>query len=167
MRRVRHGIATAALLGLVTTAIHARQAQPEKPAAAAKPTTLVGCLVQAPSGTDEFLLRTPAIAVPAGTQVAVGEPGAAPGGRATTSAGTPSATTAYRISGLTAAELKSHVGHRVELQGELTNNVPPATKSSTAQDPRTGRATTTVKEDWTIAGSLRATTLKMIAASCQ
>ena len=125
--------------------------------------------MQGPSQTaEEFFVRTPAIAVPAGTQITIGGSGSATSGsRATTSAGTPAATTAYRITGLTAAQLKPHVDHRIELQGHLSQSAPPATTATTKQDPKTGRATTSVKEDWTIAGVLHATAMKMVAATCQ
>ena len=167
MRRVRHQIMTAALLGLATYAVAYGQSQPEPSRTTAQTTTIVGCLVRGPaSTTDEFFLQTPAIAVPAGTPVAVGGSGAATGG-ASTSAGTPAGTTNYRITGLTATELKPHIGHRLELQGQLTQNTPQATTATTSQDPKTGRATTSVKQDWTIAGVLNATTMKMVAATCQ
>jgi hypothetical protein len=125
--------------------------------------------VQRPSpNPDEFFVRTPAIAVPAGTQVKIGEsPSAGSGARATTSAGTPAGTTLYRVTGLTPAELKPHLNHRLELQGRLTQNLPPPTTATTTQDPKTGRATTAVKDDWTVAGVLQATAMKMVAASCQ
>jgi hypothetical protein len=49
----------------------------------------------------------------------------------------------------------------------LTQNLPPPTTATTTQDPKTGRATTAVKDDWTVAGVLQATSIKMVAASCQ
>lgn len=129
------------------------------------PTTIVGCLVRGalPTG-EEFVVRTPAIAVPAGSQVAVG--GSTASTRATTSAGTPEATTVYRITGLTPDDLRPHLGHRVELKGQLSQNEPPLKKVTTRQDPATGRVTVSVKEEWAVAGSLRATTITMVAASC-
>ena len=168
MRRARHRIMSVALLSLATAAIAYAQAQPEQPRTAEKTTTIVGCLVRGPSpGAEEFFVRTPAIAVPAGTPITVGGSGSATSGRATTSAGAPATTTAYRITGLTAAELKPHLGHRLELQGHLSQNTPPASTATTSQDPKTGRVTTAVKEDWTVAGVLHATALKMVEASCQ
>jgi hypothetical protein len=104
--------------------------------------------------------------VPTGAPVTVGGSSSS-GGRATTSAGVPTETTSYRITGLATAELKSHLGHRVELQGKLSHNTPPATTATTTHDPKTGRTTTAVKEDWRIAGVLHATRLKTVAASCQ
>jgi hypothetical protein len=100
--------------------------------------------------------------------VKIGEsPTSTSGGRAATSAGTPAGTTLYRVDGLTPAELKPHLNHRIELQGRLTQNLPPPTTATTTQDPKTGRATTAVKDDWTVAGVLQATSIKMVAASCQ
>lgn len=166
MTRVRPYITAAALLCFASAATHG-QTQLEQPRKADSSTTIVGCLVQGPSqSVEEFFLRTAAIAVPAGSRITVGGAGSATSGRATTSAGAPDATTAYRVTGLTVAQLKPHVGHRIELQGQLSD-VPPATSATTTQDPKTGRATTAVKEDWTIAGVLNATALKMVAASCQ
>ena len=165
MTRVRPYLTAAALLCFAPATLG--QTQPEQPRKADQTTTIVGCLVQGPSqAVEEFFLRTPVIAVPAGSRISVGGAGSATSGRATTSAGAPDATTAYRITGLTAAQLKPHVGHRIELQGQLSD-APPATSATTIQDPKTGRATTAVKEDWTIAGVLNATALKMVAASCQ
>jgi hypothetical protein len=167
MTRERRLCTVAALLCFATVAAYG-QAQPEPPGKSDRATTIVGCLVQSPSATaEEFFVRTPAIAVPPGSTVAVGGTGSASGGRATTSAGTPDATTAYRITGLTAAQLKPHLGHRVELQGQLSGNTPPATTATTRQDLKTGRATTTVNQDLTIAGVLHATAVKMLSASCQ
>ena len=168
MRHARRQIVSMVVLGLATAAIAYAQAQPEPPRTAEKTTTIVGCLVRSPSpGAEEFFVRTPAISVPAGTPITVGGSGSATTGRATTSAGTPEATTAYRITGLTAAELKPHLGHRIELQGHLSQSTPPTSKATTTQDPKTGRVTTAVKEDWTIAGVLHATAMKMVEATCQ
>jgi hypothetical protein len=167
MKSTTRFMSAAILLGLAAVAALSAQTRPAQSAPAAEATTIVGCLVQGPSkAAEEFFIRTPAIAVPAGSPVAVGGDRPA-SGRAATSAGTPDATTAYRISGLTSAQLKPHVGHRIELQGHLKDNIPPATTTKTTQDPRTGRATTSVKDDWTIAGELHATAIKMVAASCQ
>ena len=168
MRRARRQIVSVVVLGLAMVAIAYAQAQPEPPRTAEKTMTIVGCLVRGPSaGADEFFVRTPAIAVPAGTPITVGGSGSSTSGRATTSAGAPAATTAYRITGLTGEELKPHLGHRIELQGQLSQNTPPTSKTTTTQDPKTGRVTTTVKEDWTIAGVLHATAMKMVDGSCQ
>jgi hypothetical protein len=98
-------------------------------------------------------------------RIAVGGEGAT-SGHATTSAGRPVATTVYRITGLTRDELQSHLGHRVEVKGQLSENVPPKTTATTTQDPATGRVTTAVKEDWTVAGALRATAPTMVAETC-
>jgi hypothetical protein len=167
MTRLRRHITVAALLCFAPAAATHGQTQPAQLLKPDQTTTIVGCLVQGPSqSAEEFFLRTPAIAVPAGSPIAVGGAGSPTSGRATTSAGAPDATTAYRITGLTAAQLKPHVGHRIELQGQLSS-APPAASATTTQDPKTGRATTAVKEDWTIAGVLNATTMKMVATSCQ
>ena len=167
MSGVRRHLTSAMLLGLATVTSVFAQTQPKPAPATAETTTIIGCLVQGPSkSAEQFFVRTPAIAIPAGTPIAVGGGGSA-SGRATTSAGSPEATTAYRITGLTSAQLKPHLGHRVELQGQLSHNKPPATTATTKQDPETGRATTSVTDDWTIAGELHATTIKMVAASCQ
>ena len=158
-------LTAAAWFCLATGAAYA-QAQPDPARRSDSPTTIVGCLVRgAPPAGEEFLVRTPAIAIPAGSQVSVGGDASA-SARATTSAGTPEATTLYRITGLAAGELRPHLGHRVEVQGQLSGNVPPKTKTTTRQDPATGRVTTSIKEEWTVAGELRATTITMVAATC-
>jgi hypothetical protein len=154
-----------AVVWAIATAVAHGQAQPQK--ASDEAIVIVGCLVQAPPpNVDEFHVRTPALAVPAGTQVAVGGSPSS-GDRATTSAGAPAGTTAYRITGLKSADLKPHVGHRVELRGKLSQNTRPPTKVTTTQDQKTGRVTTTVNEDWSIAGVLEATAVKMIATTCE
>jgi hypothetical protein len=142
-----------------------------------KPTTIVGCLVQGlpASGTaqdgieaqtaKEYFIRTPTVKVPTGTTVAVGTPGTT---STATSIGTPVEDSFYRVSGLDADLLRSHVGHRVELQGHLTDNTPgiESTRATTKQD-KDGRATTTVETRIAIAGVLHTMALKMVSASCQ
>ena len=166
MTRAPRQLTAVAWLCFATATAAYSQARPEQPGKL-DATTIVGCLVRGalPTG-EEFLIRTPAIAVPAGSQIAVGGD-ASTSGRATTSAGTPVTTTVYRITGLTRDELQSHLGHRVEVQGQLSENLPPMTKATTTQDPATGRVTTAVKEEWTVAGALRATAIKMVAATCK
>src|SRR5687767_12722127 len=123
MRRPPRQIAAAALLSFATVA--ATFGQTPEPRTSGQTTTIVGCLVQRPSpNADEFFLRTPAVAVPAGTQVKIDESPPPGSGRATASAGTPTGTTLYRVTGLTPTELKPHLNHRLELQGNLTQNVP-------------------------------------------
>jgi hypothetical protein len=143
----------------------------------AKPTTIVGCLVQglpgsaaARSGVEaaaakDYFVRTPTMKIPAGATVAVGTPGTA---STATSAGTPVEDSFYRVSGLADSLLQPHLGHRVELQGKLTNNTPgiESTKATTTQD-KDGRATTTVETRIAIAGVLHATAIKMVSATCQ
>jgi hypothetical protein len=168
MRRARRQLTAIMMMALFAAAAGHAQAPPPQPAQS-DTVTIVGCLVQGPApNVEEFFVRTPAMVVPAGTPIVVGGAGtAASGSRATTSAGEPDRTTVYRVTGLTAAELKPHLGHRIEVRGQLTANAPPATTAKTTQDASTGRATTTVSADWTIAGVVRATAMKMVAATCQ
>jgi hypothetical protein len=144
---------------------------------ASKPTTIVGCLVQGLPGSatakegieaetaQEYFIRTPTVKVPPGTTVAVGTPGTT---STATSIGTPVGDSFYRVSGLDRDLLRTHLGHRVELQGHLTDNTPgiESTRATTRQD-KDGRATTTVETRIAIAGVLHATTLKMVSATCQ
>jgi hypothetical protein len=144
--------------------------------AAAKPTTIVGCLVDrlpadaggraagANSGGDYFV-RTPTVKIPAGTSVAVGKPGTT---STATSIGTPAGFSFYRIAGLTAEQLRPHVGHRVQVQGRLTDNMPGVeSKRATTTQDKDGRATTTVETRIEIAGVLHATSVEMVSAECQ
>jgi hypothetical protein len=64
--------------------------------------------------------------------------------------------------------VRPHLGHRVELEGRLTDNTPgiESTRATTTQD-KDGRASTTVETRIAIAGVLHATTIKMVSASCQ
>jgi hypothetical protein len=149
-----------------------QRAQPES-----KPTTIVGCLVQGLPGSatakegieaetaQEYFIRTPTVKVPPGTTVAVGTPGTT---STATSIGTPAGDSFYRVSGLDEKLLRTHLGHRVELQGHLTDNTPgiESTRATTKQD-KDGRATTTVETRIAIAGVLHATTLKMVSATCR
>jgi hypothetical protein len=135
----------------------------------AKPTTIVGCLVRGlPDGkgadADDFFVRTPSVQVPPGTTVAVGTPGSA---STATSGGKPAGDSFYRITGLGADQLQPHIGHRVEMQGRLTDNLPAkqSPRASTAVDSA-GRATTTVETRIEVAGVLQATAVKMVSATC-
>jgi hypothetical protein len=168
-------IAVGALLSAMTVAAQETPAA-KQAAKAAQTVTIVGCLVQgdptvergdrsgtAPGPSADFFVRTPTVAVPVGSTVAVGKPGTT---STTPSAGTPTTDSFYRITGLDTEQLRPHVGHRVELQGQLTADT--ASKSAKAKTTvdSAGRATTTVETRPVIAGSLRATTIKMVSASC-
>jgi hypothetical protein len=170
-------LTSGAFLSLAMVATAAAQGSPAATQAGktSQTYTIVGCLVQgdptaegdrrSPSGTatsNEFFVRTPTVAVPVGTTVAVGTPGTT---STITSAGTPTTDSLYRITGLGGDELRPHVGHRVELQGQLTDGAKEATSAKTTVDS-TGRATTKVETRPIVAGSLRATTIKMLSASC-
>ena len=173
-------IAASTLLGTVMAVTLAAQDSPAATSAAQTPrtVTIVGCLTQGDptaergdrsqtaSGAD-FFVRTPTVAVPPGSTIIVGKPGTT---STATSAGTPAHDSFYRITGLEHEQLRPHVGHRVEVQGQLTDDV--STRSgggaSTAKTTvdAAGRATTTVETRPAIAGSMRATTIKMVSASC-
>jgi hypothetical protein len=141
-----------------------------------KPITVVGCLVQGlpdgaerraadtTAGVEGFFLRTATVKIPVGSTVAVGAPGTS---STATPVGTPTDPSFYRISRLSAEQLRPHVGHRVEIQGQLTDNMPgtESSRATTTQD-KEGRATTTVERRIAIAGVLHATTLKMVSVDC-
>lgn len=151
--------------------------QQPKPGAPPESKTIVGCLVQglpssaaAKDGVEaataqDYFIRTPTVKVPAGTSLAVGTPGTT---STATSIGTPTDDSFYRVTGLSADQLKPHVGHRVTLQGQLSDNYPgiESTRATTTQD-KDGRATTTVETRIAIAGVLQATTIKLLSANCQ
>lgn len=179
----RMGHAMTAVFCLVVFCAHAAAqgtaAQPpgETGQPAAKPTTIVGCLVQGLPGSaaatggleaataKDYFVRTPTVKIPAGTTVAVGTPGTA---STATSIGTPVEDSFYQVRGLDLEVLRQHVGHRVELMGTLTDNTPgiESRRATTTQD-KTGRATTTVETRIAIAGVLHATKLEMVSASCK
>ncbi len=140
-------------------------------------TVIVGCLTQSgpAAGADtkpdspaananDYFVRTPAITIPTGSTVTVGSPGATPGSATTTSAGTPTATALYRVTGIDREQLRPHLGHRIELRGHLTPNAP-GTAAKTTVDAG-GRAKTTVETRMDVAGVLHATTMKMVSANC-
>jgi hypothetical protein len=183
MRRTALFHIVSALLCLpVTSSAGAQTAKPEP-----KVTTIVGCLVHGnpaegggerrsetgAANANDYFIRTPAISVPAGSTVTVGGAGTSASGtsgRATTSAGDPTATAMYRVTGLDREQLRPHIGHRVELQGHLTGDPPSASGNSTTAKTTvdaSGRATTRVETAMDIAGVLHATAIKMISASCQ
>jgi hypothetical protein len=160
-------------------------AQTPSPTQVSKPnqtvTTIVGCLVQgnpnAPSAerrseagasnANDFFVRTPTVAVPVGTTVTVGKPGTTD---TTTSAGKKSNDSLYRITGLPRDQLAPHVGHRVEVQGHLSGNMPDASASGVTSAKTTvdkaGRPTISVETRVDVAGELQATAIKMVSASC-
>jgi len=155
-----------------TPTLQAATAQPDT-----KPTTIVGCLVHGlPNSTDgrtttgtaaaaDYFVRTPTVKLPPGSTVAVGTPGTT---STATSVGTPAGHSFYRIAGLSADQLRPHVGQRVELQGRLTDNMPgsESARATTTVD-KDGRATTTVETRIEVAGVLHATAIKMVSASCE
>lgn len=152
-----------------------------QPATTQETVTIVGCLVQGNpnaagderrseiggANANDYFVRTPTVAVPVGTTVAVGKPGTTD---TTTSTGKPSNDSFYRITGLEREQLRPHVGHRVELQGHLSGNKPDASASgvtgATITVDKTGRATTRVETRVDIVGVLHATVIKMVDASC-
>ena len=168
------GVTAAILLAGLTASLSGQDAkdQPDK-----KPITIVGCVVHGLPNSqdgstattsavgDEYFVRTPTVTVPKGTTVAVGTPGSA---STATSIGTPTDPSFYRIVGLAAERLRPHVGHRVELQGHLTDNMPgiESQRATTKQD-KDGRATTTVETRIAIAGVLHATSIKMVSVDCE
>jgi hypothetical protein len=176
-------LATAMCFLSVSSSAHQSSGQARPGAQAeAKPTTIVGCLVQGLPATvntqtntqathqlsashDDFFVRTPTVTVPPGTSVAVGSPGTT---STATSIGTPTDDSFYRVAGLSAERLRPHLGQRIEVQGRLTDNTPgiESTRATTTQD-KDGRATTTVETRVTIAGVLHATTIRMVSATCE
>jgi hypothetical protein len=144
-------------------------------------TTIVGCLVQgnpnAASGerqsqagaanANDYFVRTPTVAVPAGTTITVGKPGTTD---TTPSAGKPTNDSLYRITGLGRDQLRPHTGHRVELRGHLSSTRADASasgvNSATTTVDESGRARTTVETRMDVAGVLHATAIKMVRASC-
>jgi hypothetical protein len=158
---------------LPVLAAHAQTTSPEP-----KPITIVGCVVEREGDSEtatanDYFILTPAISVPAGSTIAINAAGRRTSTgerRATTSAGDPTANALYRITGLDREQLKSHVGHRVELQGQLTADLPTSSGSDTKVNTTVGadgRATTQVESPNDIAGALHATTLKMVSTTCQ
>jgi hypothetical protein len=140
--------------------------------------TIVGCLVQGnPAGTgdrasgaaapnaNDFFVRTPTMQVPVGATVAIGTPGTT--STATSGNATESGPSVYRITGLDIDKLKPHVGHRVELQGHLTDNIgATAERGASGTTAHSAGATTADKDRVNMAGVLHATAIKMVSASC-
>jgi hypothetical protein len=165
-------LAVFAVLSLSTSASTERFSQGTTAPADAKPTTIIGCLVQGRPSVDgkvadrnDFFIRTPTVKIPPGATVAVGSPGTT---STATSIGTPVEDSFYRVTSLSAEQLRPHLGHRVELQGRLTDNTPgiEGSRATTTQD-KEGRATTTVETRIEVAGVLHATTVKMVSAGCK
>lgn len=165
-------IAAAALLALpLVAALSAQTAKPEQAM-----TTIVGCLVQghpsaasgerrsatAAANANDYFVRTPTVEVPVGATVAVGKPGTT---STSTSAGTPTSDSFYRVTGLDREQLRPHVGHRVELQGHLSADAATSTAARTTVDS-SGRATTRTETRTDVAGVLHATAIKMVSATC-
>jgi hypothetical protein len=174
--RASFHITSTVLVSLAMTALVDAQTSPQ----GAKPdqtVTIAGCLVQGSPGAEggrsesgaananDYFVRTPTVAVPVGTTIAVGKPGTT---STATSAGTPTHDSFYRVTGLDRAQLKPHIGHRVELQGRLTSNTPRAEGVTTAKTTvdAGGRPTTKTETRPIVAGVLQATALKMVSATC-
>jgi hypothetical protein len=184
MRAALLQTAFAALLSLALAAsVGAQTPKPEqRPTPDQTVMTIVGCLVQGnssgPGGerrsesgaanANDFFVRTPTVAVPVGTTIAVGKPGTT---STATSAGTPTADSYYRITGMDRERLRPHVGHRVEVQGHLSAAKADAaaggiTSTKTTVDAA-GKPTVTVETRVDVAGNLQAIALKMVSANCQ
>lgn len=145
-------------------------------------TTIVGCLVQGNPNlahsdrrsqagavdANDYYVRTPTVAVPVGSTITVGKPGTTD---TTTSGGKPSNDSLYRITGLEPGQLQPLVGHRVEVKGHLSSEMPDASGSGTTSAKttvdKTGRATTSVETRVDVAGVLRAAAIKTVSASCR
>ena len=175
MRNAWLSITVGALFSVVTVAAQQTPAATQA-AKDAETVTIVGCLVQgdptaergdraapASATSGDYFVRTPTVAVPAGGTVAVGKPGTT---STATSAGTPTTDSFYRVTGLDVEQLRPHIGHRIELRGQLTAETARQPTSAKTTVDSGGRATTTVETRNVIAGSLRATTIKMVSASC-
>ena len=162
MQRLVHITSAALLCAAVAGVPAAQSSKPDQ-----KMHTIVGCLVQGlPSSTtktDDFFVRTPTVAIPAGSSVAVGKPGST---STATSAGTPLPDSFYRVTGLAMSQLKPHVGHRVELQGHLDSTPSTSTKATTTPNPE-GGGTTRTDTRIEVAGVLHATTVKMVDTNCR
>ena len=184
MRRFRWSalstLAIAAGVGMQSST--AAASRPDQGAAQPSPqeqtVTIVGCLMQgdptAPPDSvraHDYFVRTPAIEVPVGTTVAVGRPttpsSSGSGTGATTSAGMPDKTTLYRIAGLDPEQLRPLLHHRIELQGRLSSDETGSNTTAKTSVDAKGQATVRVETRMLVAGVLRATTLKMLSASCQ
>jgi hypothetical protein len=176
MRRRFVNLAAATAVGAWWLATPAAQTVASQPAKPQPPlTTIVGCLAErldpsltdprSPASTvsaDDYFVRTPTVAIPAGATVAIGKPGT---GSTTPSAGTPVADSFYRVTGLDRGRLQPHVGHRVELRGHLIADATAGTTAKTTVDAN-GRATTRVEQRPVVAGTLHAVSITMLSATC-
>jgi hypothetical protein len=168
-RRLTVHVTSAALASVLMLATSdAQTAKPDQ-----KLTTIVGCLAnkldpsisgepQSGTNANDYFVRTPTVAVPVGSTVAIGKPGT---GSTTPSAGTPTTDSFYRITGLDRGQLQPHLGHRVELQGHLSADSAAGTTAKTTVDA-SGRPRTTVEQRPVVAGVLHATAITMISATC-
>ena len=178
MRRALLQMTSLALLCLpmaITAAAQTPKADPSM-------TTIVGCLVQenpssavpaerrsetGAANANDYFVRTPTVAMPVGASVAVGKPGTA---STSTSAGTPAADSLYRITGLDRAQLRPHVGHKVEVQGHLSPVKPDASASGVTSTRTTvdanGKPTVRVETAVSVVGNLHTSAIKMVSATC-
>lgn len=162
-------VVSAGLAGVLVLATALAQTAKE----AQKVTTIVGCLAnkldpsisgdpQSGRHANDFFVRTPTVALPVGSTVAIGKPGT---GSTTPSAGTPTTDSFYRITGLAREQLQPHLGHRVELRGHLSADPTAGTTATTTVDG-SGKPTTRVEQRPVVAGVLHATDIKMVSATC-
>jgi hypothetical protein len=169
-RKLTVHVAAAALVSVLRLATPVAQT----PQAEQTQTTIVGCLAnrldpsisgepRSDTNANAYFVRTPTVAIPAGSTVAIGTPGTA---STTPSSGTPTPDSFYRITGLTREELQPHVGHRVELRGHLSAEPTAGTTAKTTVDA-SGKPTTRVEQRPVVAGVLHATAIKMVSATCR
>ena len=176
MRAALPQMTSAVLLCLPMMAMVGAQTPPAAQPAKTSETMIVGCLVQGnpnargtgATSANDYFVRTPTVAVPVGTTVAVGKPGTT---STATSAGKPTTDSYYRITGMDRERLQPHVGHRVEVQGHLSSTKPDAAATGVTSTKTTvdaaGKPTVTVETRVDVVGNLHATALKMVDASCK
>ena len=168
-KRLTVHVTSAALAGVLMLA----PAVAQTPQAEQTVTTIVGCLAnrldpsisgepRSQTNATDYFVRTPTVAVPVGSTVAIGKAGTA---STTPSSGTPTTDSFYRITGLAREQLQPHVGHRVELRGHLSADPTAGTTAKTTVDA-TGKPTTRVEQRPVVAGVLHATAIKMVSATC-
>ena len=115
--------------------------------------TVTGCVAQAPDGKSYML--NDAIMAPLPTEKT-------PAATATTAASGDKTVLSYMLEG---GEMKNHLGHKVQITG--TRSAQKAGKIDQASDPAKMDTGTMAMDHKDVGGTLKVTSMKMVAASCK
>lgn len=190
------GVAAAVACAGVMATAQAQQSPDQREHGAMKnqPVTLVGCLerqtatgdtagrsttpgqMERGTGTDQFVLTNAMMKSGSESGSPIGSSGTTAGGRAGESDTSNSTKATYKIEGLSAAKLKDHVGHKVEVTGRVDHSGMSHDRGSMGStgstDPTGGTGSTSPHDQMgrgasdTMSMAIQATNIKHVSESC-